>query len=505
MKKNKIEEFFYKIYKWSPPTILLISALLIISLFATFLKFNLDNDFWFIINTGKYIINNGFPTVEPFTIHSDLEFVVQQWLTDIIFYLTYSKIGIYGMLALMTILNSIIFILLYKICKLISGNKIKLSFVITMITGLIITFFYINTRPQIFDILFFLLELYLLELYINKKKNIYLLGLPLISIFMINLHASTWLMLFVFMVPYFIDGIINLKFFDKEKYKIIPLIITTIIMFTVGLINPYGVEAITYLFRSFGIEAINEMVYEMRTTSINQEIGMVTFIYILFILFTFYFNKKNKIKLRYLLLFFGTCYLALSHNKGILYLLVVGSLPIIYNLKNIAIVDKNEFIYTSKNKNIILIFGILIFIIIYGYMVYKSNLNLENKNSISSIVDYLDKIANKDIKLYTGYDDGGYLEYRGYKCYLDPRAEVFLKSNNKKEDIFLEYYYLQEGFLNYKEFLEKYNFDYLLVSNKDILYQLLDNEENYRYITEMSVGYFEDGRQFSYRLYIRRG
>ena len=42
-------------------------------------------------------------------------------------------------------------------------------------------------------------------------------------------------------------------------------------------------------------------------------------------------------------------------------------------------------------------------------------------------------LSKNDLKIYAGYNDGGYVEFRGYKSYLDPRAEVLLKNNNGKE------------------------------------------------------------------------
>ena len=65
------------------------------------------------------------------------------------------------------------------------------------------------------------------------------------------------------------------------------------------------------------------------------------------------------------------------------------------------------------------------------------------------------------------------MEYRGYKPYLDPRGEVFLKKNNKKEDILYEWDDFNSGRIKVEEFLDKYHFDYLLVvGEKDPLYAL---------------------------------
>ena len=146
---------------------------------------------------------------------------------------------------------------------------------------------------------------------------------------MINLHSSLWLMIFVFLIPYIVERIINYK---KEKYKMKPLLITTIIMLLIGLINPYGIDSIIYLFNSYGIDVINELVGEMKAVSVSNGFGV--FISILIVMISYCYNKGNN-KVRYLLLFLGTSYLGLSHVKGVLFLLICCVLSLSYNFKNV--------------------------------------------------------------------------------------------------------------------------------------------------------------------------
>ena len=106
-----------------------------------------------------------------------------------------------------------------------------------------------------------------------------------------------------------------------------------------------------------------------------------------------------------------------------------------------------------------------------------------------------------------GYGEGSYYEYRGYKCYLDPRAEVFLKSNNKKEDILLEYYLLQHGIISYQDFIDKYNFDYILVSDNDVIYYQIIKDNTYEKVYEGTS--IEDDNllkkyKLNYRLYKKK-
>ena len=99
----------------------------------------------------------------------------------------------------------------------------------------------------------------------------------------------------------------------------------------------------------------------------------------------------------------------------------------------------------------------------------------------------------KSLKVYTGYNDGGYVEFRGYKPYLDPRGEVFVKKNNKKEDILQEWVDFKDKKITVDNFLDKYEFDYLLVRKNDPLYEL--NDENYELIY--------DNAEYKSRLYAR--
>lgn len=460
-----MKDFIEKYKNWNPSKYAVLLLLLLPLLLFIIYGFKIDNDFWFLINTGDEILKNGFINIEPFTIHSGLAFVPQQWLTDIIFSLIYNVFNIKGLFVLVLICSLVITFILYKLSYLLSNDRKKALF-ISIIFSIFLIKTVITTRPQTFDIIIFSLELLLLESYIIKDNKKYLYFLPLLSLLLINLHGSMWLMFFVFMLPYYVEYVI-LKIKKKNEYRIEPLVITTILSVLIGLLNPYGIKSITYIFGSYGIREINLIVTEMRTIAINSE--FMNYVIIFVILCSFYHNKgKNKI--RHLLLTLGITYLALKHYRGLLFLCIIGALTISYNYKSYT--DKQDIMVTSKDKIIYLLSGIIFIGIIFICTRLSAYVEIEE------IADYLDSNATKDIKLFTEYDDGNYMEYRGYKCYIDGRAEVFLKTNNKKEDIFLEYAGLLYGKIDANVFLNKYQFDYLLVyDNLSLLNELKNNKE----------------------------
>ena len=475
---KKIKHFFKEYLKWKPSTIVIIIFIFIPFIPILMDIFKLDNDFWFLINTGKYIINSGIPHIEPFTIHSNFSFVAQQWLTDIIFYLIYNKFNIYGMYIFIVILNIIVVFLLYKLSLLINKGNKKIAILTTIIIDVFYARLFLSTRPQVFDIILLLLELYLLELFIKRNNKKYLIGLPIISLLMINLHASVWPMIFVFLLPYYV-GRINLKFTTKESYKLKPLIIVTIIMFLFGFINPYGIDAMTYLFNSYGIDKIDESINEMAPLTIKN--GITIYILILFIIITCIINKNKKNNLRYTLLLLGTTLLSLQHLKGELFFLVSSVIIVNYNLKDIF-PEENKNSSTEINKKIkILLLTILCIITLISFK--NKKYIKEADNYYYEISEILKENKAESSVIYTGYNAGAYIEYQGFKCYIDPRAEVFLKSNNKKEDIFVEYYEFQNGKINIKKFIDKYKFDYIIIDNyENILHTYIDEIEEYTQI-----------------------
>ena len=120
---KKIRKLKNEFIKWNPSIYVKIILFIIPFFVFTLTKFELDNDFWFLTNTGKYILNNGFITVEPFTMHTGLSFIPQQWLTTIIFYLIYNNFGIIGIFIFEIIMNCLIIYLIYQILKFICKNE----------------------------------------------------------------------------------------------------------------------------------------------------------------------------------------------------------------------------------------------------------------------------------------------------------------------------------------------------------------------------------------------
>ena len=512
----------------------------------------MDNDVWFILNSGRYVLANGIPVTEPFTIHEGLHFVMQQWLTDVIYWEIYRYAGTGGLLAMLHIVAIALIYAYYRLAKLVSRGNEHTAIVLSMFMGVFVCLSFIRTRPQILSSLIFILEILCLESYLQTRKKKYILLMPLLSLLLINLHAAMWPMLLVFLLPYLAETLVQKKlprqFAAEQVLEKKTFLLAAGLILLAGFINPYGWEAMTYVFRSYGYEDINMLVGEMHPLTIQMIVGKIYY-GIFFIIFVLY--ARNSLPVRYVLLTAGTMYMTLTAVRSAFLFAAVGTIPAAFIYRQWkGLQDSKDAEQQKKNRRMrSILLGLLtvtliliiykrhaeiyegiaqihagcLYLILSGFvmallaefyhwnkLLFKQHLKrvscifivcslvggiffllgnkiqtFQERKPIEAAVECLlwqDDAANT--QLWTNYNNGGYAEFMGIKCYIDPRAEVFLKKNNQQKDIFHEYISLEKGKLYYKEFIDRYHFTYYLTEDSDIFYTYLANDPDYQIVYE---------------------
>ena len=396
------------------------------------ISYSANEDIWYIMKYGEIILQKGFIHTDILSIHSGLHIVIQQSFSNIIFYLIYKYLGSDGLFLLCELLIGLYLFIIYKICMLLSKNKVLLSILISTITCTLLELNFITPRPQIFTFLNLLISIYIMEKFYanNKTKLIYLL--PLISLIQINHHGALWNIIFLFLLPYIFQLII-----DKNK-KVVKIIGIGIIMFLVGFINPYTYENVFFPFTSYN-SYMKDYILELLPINIassNRSVFAISvFFYIIFaiIILIYIYHKKGKLELRHLFLFGGTTILALINIRSIP-MFIIGTIPFLANyLKDIKVKVNNSYVDISYINNKKIWAGIIVLVLVIA--AFNTN-RLESR--IKAGGDYLKKHYNTNLILYSNFDYGSYLEYLGFHSYIDTRAEVFFKKANKKDDIFKE-------------------------------------------------------------------
>lgn len=466
-----------------------------------------NNDIWFILSCGRYVFANGIPTIEPFTIHEGFNYIMQQWLSASIFWGIFNTFGKFGILTLMYIMSFALMFTFYKLCKLVNGSK-NISVIITTIT-FCCCYNYIMTRPQIFTYLILLLEILLMEKYVKTNNIKFLFVMPLLSLLLINLHSTMWYFQFVFMLPFIVNSF-YIKKVSIDKFKMRPLLIAALVMFLVGFINPYGYKSIIFIFNSYGVESINKFIAEMYPSTFEFIKLPLALMLSLFVLI--HYTKKRIFDVRHVLFICGTFILLLMHIKCHPYFYFAYFYAVAYGLKNIKFkfnIKFNDCIKTFFNAIKYSFCFMLLLTIFYftklAYTYYNFYPFLYFDRDHEVVADFIEENYELDkVRMYVHYSEGGYFIYRGIKVYIDPRAEVFLKSNNGKEDIFDEFIdvVLSSYGYDYEAFVKKYNFTHLLVLENSNLDIYLKNNNDFEKVFVLNYD-FDENQPFQ-NLYVSK-
>ena len=128
----------------------LIAIAVIIAFSSVYAAQAYDNDMWFIIASGREIVDNGIPMTNVFTWLPNLSTVIQQWLPDVVTYLTYSKFGIAGICVMVALQIAALVASLLVLSRKASGGKMRLETSLILIAVSIPALgSYISVRPQI--------------------------------------------------------------------------------------------------------------------------------------------------------------------------------------------------------------------------------------------------------------------------------------------------------------------------------------------------------------------
>lgn len=467
----------FKTYK------ILLVLFIILTPVAVLLIRDLDNDTWFMLNHGRYILANGlYPEYEPFTVHQGMKFTFQKWLCCILFWLIYSWFGKLGVKLLCIAVYLAFDYALIKLLNYINAKAEIQNLLITALLNCCMTQ-YLFTRPQLFTYLFLAIELLILEKFVKENKVKLLVWIPFMSLLEIQIHSTIWPIMLIFMLPYMFDISCcdkfckTFKFIPKRNYKRYPVWLTFIASVAIALINPYGAESLVYLYNSLKVKELGILISEVKAPSLTSENTAV--MAIILILFVIGIIKNKKLELRYLFLFGGTTLMSFMSKRQMSFMLIAAAMVLTYLF---CIVDFKK------------ITGVLICVFLsvmsamsmldaYTYDTYFQQPMIEAVNEL----DKYEKENNLGKNVLNFNDEGSYLEFLGYKAYSDTRAEVFSDKINKSENYIGEKIDFFLGKEPFEKLLHQYDYDYVLMANNSKQYDSVNNN------SELEAVYKNDG------------
>lgn len=435
-----------------------------------------ETDFYFLLATGRTFVHE-IPHTEFLSMHEGLHYVSQQWLFARALYQIYELAGYTGCYVLVAILKGLTQIIAYRMMIHITKGHYLFSTaaaLLIMIPGAIFN----CARPFTASTLLLLITVCIYESYMEGKNRIWIL--PVLSVLLINIHASMWPMMFVFMLPYLVGNIpIGKKaFLQFEDRNVLPLLGWGAVSAAAGLLNPYGIKSMLYLTYSYGYDTINNYIGEMQPATIKDLTGILILMFWLIGFWRLY--KVRQVKARYAFLFAGTGLLALMHLRGLLLFTYIGIL---------AVASTFEYRGSKKDvpapKHFRIIQILLLILLVFTVISKDTTPELQNyQKAVNYIVQ--DTENKEDTTVFIGYAEGGYAEWMGLRPYIDPRAEVYLKGMNKKADILDEYMDTAIGHINVEKFMDKYKFDYVMIQKNGAIYYQMKYVPEYQKIYDNS-------------------
>ena len=419
------------------------------------------SDFWWHLNTGRWIwTNGGMPTDDPFLFSSDIpldaraSLILRGYpLSQLIFFGSYTLAGPYALVALQGLLLTLFYGLLWNYFR---QHKLHPLLASTIVGLLPILFFrFIDLRPQLFSFIGTLLVMQQIEYILANErrgrplKPYVLLFLPVTMLLWANLHPGYFIgvgLLFVYLFSEWVarkKGSASLP--DDAFWRFLAVVLFSV---AITLLNPAGISAISVVFTT---------VSGPFSKVIDEYWGTLKY-------FEFYGLKNMGYMvvaaavLPSLALLLKWRELSIAHMLMVVLFLTAGIMAFRFSLLMVAVIlsiacvyfvrDLNRWLSRAKGIPVIILWCVSTWFLANSALNRTALPNSPLGSIIpSSAVDYLAQTKPKgNIYNYFGY--GGYLSWRLYpqKIYIDQRG---LSWETHEE-------YLQSWRIDYSEVFHKY-------------------------------------------------
>lgn len=487
----------------------LFAAIIAVFTFANIFPQSYDNDIWFILATGEYIVENGIPYTNPFSLHEDMAIVVQQWLHCIIAYLIYSHFGFVGLGFGVVFLFAVLAFSLYKVGRIIRDDSFGSEWILLLMLPVIYTMSpYLTVRPHLYTMIAFTWIVGCLTLYRHTSKIVYLIPLPFISLLQANLHSSMavfdLVIIVCFLIPDFMKPLHRRSWLKSiqlvdSSYPRMPLLAVLVICALTLLVNPYFIDGALYVVKSFGAASYANYIAEMNAlTPARHPLYAIAAAILIATAIVVGRMGPKRINFPFALLVLGCGILSFTQVRNIWLCSIFCFFYIIWVSAGHSIRILSDWKGRIPVSAAICAVAAVLSVILCIVNIPQLEKRPEN-NAYTPVaaMDYLDEIgADKDkTRILNFFNMGGYIEYRGYRTVIDPRPELWSPSiTGSSTDYYKEFVDMSNGETYVDDYIEKYNLNVYIVPKEDAAVDMLKNQEIY---LEISGG---DG----YRAFILR-
>lgn len=462
----KIKEWIAK-HKY----VLGISFLLIcFSLFMTML-FHKESDYLWHVKAGEYMVKNKeILTKDVFSWFMNGKYwMSHEWGFDVLIYLLKSVFGKIHLFVYPFLCTTALLLILFF------SNKKKylknIIFSLFWIVGFLIFCVYMQARPHLLSFSFVALAIWFLYDLFNNENSKKIYFLPVVTLFWTNCHGGSSNLSYLLCLVFVIIGLFKFDFTKLtasriSKKQVLKYLSVALMCALVICINPHGVKMLIYPYINIADSVMVNFISEWQPTVLSNSSHYPYFVLVLFIVGVMLLSRE-KIKFIDLALLGVSLVLGLKSIRFWGYTYIFMSY-VIFNYVNVRKIDR------GTTRILCLLGSIFLVIFMTNYEMLDNEYSKEviSRNMISTIKKESPK------RLYNMYDYGGELIYNDIDVFIDGRADLYSKYNlSDYSDISM-----LKG--DYVKTIDKYNFDYFLVTKKYPINTYLSYSSDYEKLLE---------------------
>ncbi len=466
----------------------LLGVFLVLVFFASSYKITGDDDFFWHLATGRFIVENKFvPDKDVFGFVSEgTEWIPFEWGWDLLTYGLYNIGGYNSILIFRSLAFCFVFLLYYLLLR-----KFKVHWLVSIVILfclLIGIMDRLSPRPHIITYIFFVTLLYLLMSfrYFDREawmKRLYFL--PLIFLIWGNSHMGVLaggLLLFLFtlseVISYFNPKSFSsneIKPLTKEQLKL--LLIISIVCALMLLVNPHGIQTYLYAYSHTKMKML-ETVNEWRSPfTAAMDFGFVltmfkVFVFAGVIILIYAFKKKDLtfalVCLGFVIYSVRAIRFTVDYEIIIAFFLAVSINYFVSNFLSKRIPMQNV-LNGIFPKAVVGIFIIYVISQIPSNKIYEwikyyrvSGWGINSDFIPVQLFDFK-KENNISGRVYNHFGTGGYMVWNF------PGEKNFIDSRNLSDEVFNEYNSVMSMRTGFEKKLEQYGVDYVIYLDPDLV------------------------------------
>lgn len=435
-------------------------------------KLNGEDDFFWHISTGKYIVENKVvPDVDVFGfVTQGQPWIPFEWLWDVTAYAIYNLTGFPGLYIINIIIGLLIFSIFFFLFR-----KFEIPLPLNIFALVVLTLairYRLEIKPHMISYFLFtaLLGLIISFRYLKLEKK-YLFIIPLIFLLWANFHMGVFLGLLLLSIFVLVVIYEHFKFHLYDRKIIYQLLLIFLLSLIAMLLNPHHIYTFIYAYKHTQMKLIDS-IYEWMSPFHQNFLGkFFNVLYILFlagflpVLFYYYKRKDYFFILSYLA--FGLY--SLTAVRFMIEFIIVALVPLVLMTKAYLVRNQKRISFLSKSLFPRVIVGILLILMItlipngklfrvlgfakvFGIGIYEETFPVK-------VFDFIKEHKLQEIgeRPYNSIDYGGFFiwNFWGKKNFIDSR--------NLNDSIYFSFVTLYNRLAGYEKLISQFGFDYFIV------------------------------------------